>query len=150
MITVMIADDQKMVRTGFRMILDAQHDMKVIAEAADGVEAVELARRHRPDVCLLDIRMPRLDGLEAARMLSGPGVADPLRVVMVTTFDMDEYVYAALRAGASGFLLKDAGPALLLEAVRAAAGGEALVSPAITVRLLLHLAAPPTAPAAKA
>lgn len=148
MITVMIADDQKMVRTGFRMILDAQHDMKVIAEAADGVEAVELARRHRPDVCLLDIRMPRLDGLEAARMLSGPGVADPLRVVMVTTFDMDEYVYAALRAGASGFLLKDAGPALLLEAVRAAAGGEALVSPAITVRLLQHLAAPPTAPAA--
>ena len=148
MITVMIADDQKMVRTGFRMILDAQHDMKVIAEAADGVEAVELARRHRPDVCLLDIRMPRLDGLEAARMLSGPGVADPLRVVMVTTFDMDEYVYAALRAGASGFLLKDAGPALLLEAVRAAAGGEALVSPAITVRLLQRLAAPPTAPAA--
>ncbi|GAA4905682.1 LuxR family two component transcriptional regulator [Stackebrandtia albiflava] len=141
-IRVLIADDQQMVRTGFRMILDAQPDIEVVAEAADGVEAVELARRHRPDVCLLDIRMPRQDGLQAAMLLAGPGVAEPLRVVMVTTFDMDEYVYAALRAGASGFLLKDAGPALLIEAVRAAAEGEALVSPAITVRLLRRLAAP--------
>lgn len=147
-ITVLIADDQQMVRTGFSMIVAAQSDMEVVAEAADGVEAVESARRLRPDVCLLDIRMPRLDGLEAARLLSGPDVKDPLNVVMVTTFDLDEYVYAALRAGASGFLLKDAGPALLLEAIRAAADGEALVSPAITVRLLRHVAKQPVKPAA--
>ncbi|MFD0556149.1 LuxR family two component transcriptional regulator [Stackebrandtia endophytica] len=145
-IRVLIADDQQMVRTGFRMILDAQTDIEVVAEAADGVEAVELARKLRPDVCLLDIRMPKQDGLQAAMLLSGPAVADPLRVVIVTTFDMDEYVYSALRAGASGFLLKDAGPALLIEAVRAAAGGEALVSPSITVRLLRHLSKPPAAP----
>lgn len=145
-IRVLIADDQQMVRTGFRMILDAQTDIEVVAEAADGVEAVELARKLRPDVCLLDIRMPKQDGLQAAMLLSGPAVADPLRVVIVTTFDMDEYVYSALRAGASGFLLKDAGPALLIEAVRAAAGGEALVSPSITVRLLRHLSKPPATP----
>jgi len=145
-IRVLIADDQQMVRTGFRMILDAQADIEVVAEAADGVEAVELARKLRPDVCLLDIRMPKQDGLQSAMLLSGPAVADPLRVVIVTTFDMDEYVYSALRAGASGFLLKDAGPALLIEAVRAAAGGEALVSPSITVRLLRHLSKPPSAP----
>jgi DNA-binding NarL/FixJ family response regulator len=129
-----------MVRTGFRMIIEAQPDMTVVAEAADGVEAVEAARRLRPDVCLLDIRMPRLDGLEATRVLAGPGVADPLRVVIVTTFDLDEYVYGALRGGASGFLLKDSGPALLVEAVHAAARGDALVSPSITVRLLSHVA----------
>ena len=137
---VLIADDQQMVRTGFRMIIDAQPDMAVVAEAADGAEAVEAARRLRPDVCLLDIRMPRLDGLEATRLLAGPGVPDPLRVVIVTTFDLDEYVYAALRGGASGFLLKDSGPALLVEAVEAAARGDALVSPSITVRLLQHVA----------
>ncbi|WP_242884058.1 response regulator [Actinomadura litoris] len=145
-IRVLIADDQQMVRTGFRMIVDSQPDMEVVGEAADGAEAVALARRLRPDVCLFDIRMPRMDGLEATRLLAGPSVADPLHVVIVTTFDMDEYVYGALRGGAAGFLLKDSGPALLVEAVRAAANGEALVSPSITVRLLEHLATPPPAP----
>ncbi|MET8144418.1 response regulator transcription factor [Sphaerisporangium sp. NPDC005288] len=139
---VLVADDQELVRTGFQMILDAQPDIEVVAAVADGVAAVEQARRLRPDVCLLDIRMPRLDGLEVTRILAGPGVPDPLRVVIVTTFDLDEYVYGALRAGACGFLLKDSGPTLLIEAVRAAANGDALVSPSITVRLLSHLARP--------
>lgn len=138
-IRVLIADDQDMVRTGFRFFLDAQPDITVVAEAADGEEAVALARRVRPDVCLLDIRMPKLDGLEATRLLAGPEVADPMRVVVVTTFDLDEYVYGALRGGACGFLLKDSGPTLLAEAVRAAAAGDSLVSPSVTVRLLKHL-----------
>jgi len=141
-IRVLIADDQAMVRTGFGMIIGAQSDMAVVGEAADGVEAVELARRLRPDVVLLDIRMPRLDGLEALRLLAGPGVADPIRVVVVTTFDLDEYVHTALSNGACGFLLKDSGPALLVEAVRAAVSGDALISPSITVRLLEHLSPP--------
>ncbi|WP_262059581.1 response regulator transcription factor [Streptomyces sp. STR69] len=138
-IRVLIADDQEMVRTGFRFFLDAQPDITVVAEAVDGEEAVALARRERPDVCLLDIRMPKLDGLAATRLLAGPEVADPLRVVVVTTFDLDEYVYGALRGGACGFLLKDSGPTLLAEAVRAAAAGDSLVSPSVTVRLLRHL-----------
>ncbi|KAA9151908.1 response regulator transcription factor [Amycolatopsis acidicola] len=138
MIRVLIADDQSMVRTGFRMILDAQEDIEVVADVPDGVAAVTKARELRPDVCLLDIRMPGLDGLEVTRQLAGPDVADPLKVVVVTTFDLDEYVHTALRNGASGFLLKDAGPALLVEAVRAAERGDALVSPQITVRLLKH------------
>ncbi|MEH1165317.1 response regulator transcription factor [Micromonospora sp. CPCC 205539] len=142
MIRVLIADDQAMVRTGFAMIIGAQSDMTVVGEAPDGVAAVELARRLRPDVVLLDIRMPRLDGLEALRLLAGPGVADPIRVVVVTTFDLDEYVHTALRNGACGFLLKDSGPALLVEAARAAVSGDALISPSITVRLLEHLSAP--------
>ncbi|MEU8103227.1 response regulator transcription factor [Nonomuraea muscovyensis] len=141
-IRVLVADDQELVRTGFQMILDAQPDMEVVAAVADGAEAVAKARRLRPDVCLLDIRMPKLDGLEVTRVLAGPGVENPLRVVIVTTFDLDEYVYGALRAGATGFLLKDSGPTLLIEAVKAAAGGEALVSPSVTVRLLQHLAKP--------
>jgi len=145
-IRVLIADDQDMVRTGFRMIIDSQPDMRVVGEAADGAAAVALARRLRPEVCLFDVRMPRMDGLEATRALAGPDVPDPLRVVIVTTFDMDEYVYGALRGGAVGFLLKDSGPALLVEAVRAAANGEALVSPSVTVRLLEHLAVPPAEP----
>jgi DNA-binding NarL/FixJ family response regulator len=142
MIRVMIADDQAMVRTGFGMIIGAQPDMEVVGEAADGVEAVALARRLRPDVALFDIRMPRMDGLEALRLLAGPGVADPIKVVVVTTFDLDEYVHQALRNGAAGFLLKDSGPALLIEAVRAAVSGDALISPSITVRLLQHLSPP--------
>ncbi|GIH27964.1 DNA-binding response regulator [Acrocarpospora phusangensis] len=139
---VLIADDQELVRAGFTMILDAQPDIEVVAAVADGAAAVQEARRLRPDVCLLDIRMPKLDGLEVTRLLAGPGVPDPLRVVIVTTFDLDEYVYGALRAGACGFLLKDSGPALLVEAVRAAAAGDALVSPSVTVRLLAHLSRP--------
>ncbi|MEO3888278.1 response regulator transcription factor [Nonomuraea sp. B5E05] len=141
-IRVLIADDQQLVRTGFQMILDAQPDMEVVAAVADGAEAVAEARRLRPDVCLLDIRMPKLDGLEVTRLLAGPGVENPLRVVIVTTFDLDEYVYGALRSGATGFLLKDSGPTLLIEAVRAAAAGDALVSPSVTVRLLQHVAQP--------
>ncbi len=139
-IRVLVADDQAMVRTGFRLILDDADDIEVVGEAADGATAVSLARELRPDVCLMDIRMPVIDGLEATRRLAGPDVVDPLRVVVVTTFDLDEYVHTALRHGATGFLLKDAGPALLLEAVRAAARGDALVSPSITVRLLAHFA----------
>ena len=139
-IRVLLADDQEMVRVGFEMILSAPHDIPVVASCVDGVDAVEAARRLRPDVALVDIRMPRLDGLEVTRQLAGRGVIDPVKVVVVTTFDLDEYVEVALRSGASGFLLKDAGPALLVEAVRAAAAGESLISPSITVRLLRTLA----------
>jgi DNA-binding NarL/FixJ family response regulator len=138
-ISVLLADDQPMVRSGLRLILEDQPDIEVVAEASDGAEAVALARSLRPDVCLVDIRMPRLDGIEVTRTLAGRDVADPLRVIVVTTFDVDEYVYGALRGGAVGFILKDAGPALLVEAVRAAHAGDALVSPSVTVRLLRHL-----------
>src|SRR5690606_42072652 len=134
-IRVLIADDQEMVRMGFRMILDAQPDIEVVADVADGVEAVRKARELRPDVCLLDIRMPGLDGLEVTRQLAGPEVSDPLRGVVVTTFDLDAYVHTALQNGASGFLLKDAGAPLLIEAVRAAERGDALVAPQISVGL---------------
>jgi DNA-binding NarL/FixJ family response regulator len=136
MIRVLIADDQELVRTGLSMILDAQPDIEVVGQASDGHEAVALARSLRPDVCLFDIRMPGQDGLEATRVLAGPGVPDPMAVVIITTFDLDEYVFAALRAGAKGFLLKDAGAALLAQAVRAAAAGDALIAPNVTVRLL--------------
>jgi DNA-binding NarL/FixJ family response regulator len=139
-VSVLIADDQAMIRSGLRLILDDQPDITVVGEAADGAEAVAKARQLRPDVCLVDIRMPKLDGIEVTRALAGPGVHDPLRVVIVTTFDLDEYVYGALRAGAVGFILKDAGPALLAEAVRAASAGDALISPSITLRLLQRLA----------
>ncbi|HEV7624868.1 MAG TPA: response regulator transcription factor, partial [Streptomyces sp.] len=135
------ADDQEMVRSAFRMILDPQPDMEVVAEAADGIAAVEQAQRLRPDVCLLDIRMPGLDGLEATRLLAGPDVSDPLNVLIATTFDLDEYVYRALRNGACGFLLKDGSPALLVEAVRAAAAGDAMIAPSVTVRLLSRMSA---------
>lgn len=135
-IRVIVADDQEIVRTGLAMILDAQPDIEVIGSAADGRRAVELARRLRPDVCLFDIRMPGLDGIEATRTLAGPGVDDPLAVVVITTFDLDEYIYAALRAGARGFLLKNAGADLLSQAVHAAADGDALIAPSITARLL--------------
>jgi DNA-binding NarL/FixJ family response regulator len=148
-IRVLLADDQAMVRSGLRLILEDQPDITVVAEAADGAEAVARARQLRPDVCLIDIRMPRLDGIEVTRALAGPGVTDPLRVVIVTTFDLDEYVYGALRAGAVGFILKHAGPALLVEAVRAANTGDALISPSITLRLLKHLAPTKTPAVAK-
>lgn len=141
MTSVLLADDQAMVRGGFRLILDSQPDMTVVAEVADGTQAVAAARDLRPDVCLVDIRMPGLDGIEVTRALAGPEVPDPLRVVIVTTYDTDEYVYGALRAGAVGFLLKDAGPALLIEAVRAASIGDALISPSVTVRLLQQFTA---------
>ena len=143
MIRVLLADDQEMVRTGFRLILSAEPGLEVVGEAGNGVEAVARARELRPDVVLMDIRMPQLDGLEATRALAAD--PEPPRIVVVTTFDLDEYVYGALRAGACGFLLKDAGPRLLVEAVRAAAAGDALISPSVTVRLLEHLAARPNA-----
>jgi DNA-binding NarL/FixJ family response regulator len=143
MIRVLLADDQEMVRTGFRLILSAEPGLEVVGEAGNGVDAVARARELRPDVVLMDIRMPQLDGLEATRALAAD--PEPPRIVVVTTFDLDEYVYGALRAGACGFLLKDAGPRLLVEAVRAAAAGDALVSPSVTVRLLEHIAARPVA-----
>jgi DNA-binding NarL/FixJ family response regulator len=135
-IRVVVADDQEIVRTGLRMILDAQPDIDVVGEAADGRTAVALARKLRPDVCLFDIRMPDLDGIEATRQLAGPDVDDPLAIVVITTFDLDEYVHGALKAGARGFLLKDAGPALLIQAIHAAAAGDALIAPNVTARLL--------------
>lgn len=141
-IRVLVADDQEIVRTGLCTILDAQPGIDVVAAVADGAQAVREARRLRPDVCLLDIRMPVMDGVAATRSLAGPGVADPIAVVVITTFDLDEHVHAALGAGARGFLLKDAGPALLAQAVRAAADGEALIDPTVTVRLLQHFARP--------
>jgi DNA-binding NarL/FixJ family response regulator len=143
-VKVLIADDQDIVRAGLRMILDAQPDIEVIGEARNGREAVELAQRLRPDVCLLDIRMPDLDGIEATRRLAGPDVADPFAVVVITTFDLDEYVYGALKAGARGFLLKDSGPELLAQAMHAAAAGDALIAPSITARLLVTFADIPT------
>ncbi|ONI92194.1 DNA-binding response regulator [Saccharothrix sp. ALI-22-I] len=135
MISVLIADDQEMVRAGFRIILEKQPDITVVADVGDGVQAVTRARELRPDVCLVDVRMPGLDGLEVTRQLAGQ-----TKVVVVTTFDLDEYVHTALQNGASGFLTKDAGPALLVEAVRAAAQGNALISPQVTVRMLAHFA----------
>ncbi|WP_369245899.1 response regulator [Streptomyces sp. R41] len=137
-ITVVIADDQEMVRTGFRMILESQSDIEVVDDVVDGEAALASVATHDPDVLLLDIRMPGLDGLEVTRRLVATGAERP-RIVICTTFDLDEYVFAALHGGASGFLLKDAGPAMLVEAVRAAAVGDSLVSPAITVRLLREL-----------
>lgn len=135
-IRVLIADDQELVRTGLRMILETNDDIEVVAEAPDGIQAVALAQSLRPDVCLVDIRMPGRDGIEVTRELAGSGVADPMAVVVITTFDLDEYVFAALRAGAKGFLLKDAGSDLLAQAIRAAAAGDALIAPNVTVRLL--------------
>jgi DNA-binding NarL/FixJ family response regulator len=139
-IRVVLADDQEMVRTGFRMILEATDEITVVGEAADGRTAVDLCRRLRPDVALLDIRMPVVDGLEATRLLAGPEVVDPVRVVVVTTFDLDDYVHTALLHGATGFLLKDAGPALLVQAIHAAADGDALIAPSVTARLLAGFA----------
>lgn len=145
-IRVIVADDQEIVRTGLQLILDAQPGIEVVGVAADGEKAVELALELRPDVCLFDIRMPRLDGIEATRRLAASNIV----VVVITTFDHDDYVYAALKAGARGFLLKDAGPELLAQAIRAAANGDALIAPNITARLLSSFAAAkPDAPRAK-
>ncbi len=143
MIRVLVVDDQGLVRAGFRMILEAQPDVEVVGEAVDGLEAVEAARRLRPGVVLMDIRMPRLDGLEATRRLAGPGASNPVKVLILTTFDLDEYVYEALRAGASGFLLKDVRREDLVAAVRVVAAGEALLAPSITKRLIGEFARRP-------
>jgi DNA-binding NarL/FixJ family response regulator len=143
MIRVLVVDDQALVRGGFRMILDAQKDIEVVGEAADGRQALTRARELRPDIVLMDIRMPELDGLEAARrLLRAP---DPPRVLMLTTFDLDEYVYESMKAGASGFLLKDAQPEQLAHAVRVVAAGEALLSPTITRRLIEEFVRQPRA-----
>jgi DNA-binding NarL/FixJ family response regulator len=144
-ITVLIADDQQMVRRGFRVILEAEPDISVVAEAGDGREAVELVRRHTPAVALLDIRMPVLDGLRAARQVIE--VSPGTRVLILTTFDADEYVYEALRAGASGFLLKDAPADQLIAAVRSLAVGDALIDPVITRRLISRFALAARGPA---
>jgi DNA-binding NarL/FixJ family response regulator len=132
---VLIADDQELVRDGFRLILEAS-GIEVVGEARDGREAVYLARRRAPDAVLMDVRMPGVDGLQATRELAGPEVVDPIAVLILTTFDLDEYVLEALRAGASGFLLKDAGREQLVEAVRAVARGDALIAPSVTRRLI--------------
>jgi DNA-binding NarL/FixJ family response regulator len=134
MIRVLLADDQALVRGGFRVILESQPDIEVVGEAADGAEAIELARLHKPDVVLMDVRMPQLDGIEATRRLLAGDTRT--RILMLTTFDLDEYVYEAMRAGASGFLLKNSPPAQLAEAVRVVAAGDALLSPEITRRLI--------------
>ena len=147
---VVVADDQHLVRTGFRMILDTEDGIEVVGEASDGVEAVDVCRRLAPDVVLMDVRMTRMDGIEATRRLAGPDVAHPLRVLILTTFDLDDYVYAALRNGASGFLLKDTPPEDLVRGLRLVAAGEALLAPSVTRRLideLAHVQPPPAPPA---
>jgi DNA-binding NarL/FixJ family response regulator len=138
-IRVLIADDQDLVRAGFAMIIDSRDDLEVVGEAGDGLAAVALARSLRPDVILMDVRMPRMDGIEATRQLAAAG--HPARVIVLTTFDLDEPVFAALRAGASGFLLKDIRPEELAAAVRVVARGEALLAPTVTRRLLDRFAA---------
>jgi DNA-binding NarL/FixJ family response regulator len=148
-ITVLVVDDQPVVRSGFRTILDAYDDIEVVAEAADGEDGVRQAQLHRPDVVMMDIRMPRLDGIAATRQLAGPDVAHPARVLILTTFDLDDYVYDALRAGASGFLLKDVSRDELAHAIRVVHAGDALIAPGITRRLIGEFARRPsmTAPA---
>jgi DNA-binding NarL/FixJ family response regulator len=133
-IRVLLCDDQALVRSGFRMILEARPDLQVVGEAEDGAQAVRLARQTQPDVILMDVRMPHLDGVEATRQIVAAG--SPARILVLTTYDLDDYVYAAIRAGASGFLLKDVQPAQLAEAIRVIAAGEALLAPSVTRRLL--------------
>ncbi|MFF7637664.1 response regulator [Kitasatospora sp. NPDC008050] len=146
MIRVLLADDQVLVRAGFRALLDAQADIEVVGEAADGAAAVAMAADLRPDVVLMDIRMPGLDGLEATRQISARPELAEVRVVVLTTFELDEYVFEALRGGAAGFLVKDTEPADLLRAVRVVAGGDALLSPGVTRRLIGEFAARSKAP----
>ncbi|MFF7133091.1 DNA-binding NarL/FixJ family response regulator [Streptomyces sp. SAI-126] len=139
-IRVLVCDDQELVRTGYVTIFSAQDDMEVVGEAANGHAAVESARRLHPDVVVMDIRMPLLDGIQATRQLAGPGAGEPPKVLVVTTFNVDAHVYDALRAGASGFLLKDAPPAELVNGIRTVARGEALLAPAVTRHLIGHYA----------
>jgi DNA-binding NarL/FixJ family response regulator len=140
-IRILVCDDQPLVRTGYATTFAAQPGFEVAGEASNGRAAVDGARRLRPDVVVMDVRMPVLDGIEATRLLAGPGVPDPVKVLVVTTFNIDEYVYAALRAGASGFLLKDCLPAQLIEGVRTVAAGDSLLDPAVTRRLIGRFAA---------
>jgi DNA-binding NarL/FixJ family response regulator len=142
-IRVVVADDQALVRAGFRLLVDSASDLEVVGEAVDGAQAVELARRERPEVVLMDIRMPQLDGLEATRQITTDELLAGVRVLILTTFDLDEYVYQALRVGASGFLLKDTPPADLLAAIRVVAAGDALLAPGITRRLIAEFARRP-------
>lgn len=148
MIRVLLADDQSLVRAGFKALIDAQPDIAVVGEAADGEEAVRMVRELRPEVVLMDIRMPVLDGLAATRRITGEPGLDTVKVVMLTTFELDEYVFEALRSGASGFLVKDTEPDELLRAVRAVVGGDALLSPGVTRRLIAEFAARSKEPAA--
>ncbi|HWT94245.1 MAG TPA: response regulator transcription factor [Solirubrobacteraceae bacterium] len=140
MIRVLIADDQALVRSGLRTILEDEPDLEIVGEAVDGLDAVQLARRRNADLVLMDIHMPRMDGIEATRRLAGPGVEDPVDVLALTTFDLDEYVFGALRAGASGFLLKDAPPEELVRAIRVVAAGQGLIAPQVTRRLISRFA----------
>jgi DNA-binding NarL/FixJ family response regulator len=144
-VKVLLADDQALVRAGFKMLLDVEDDITVVGEAADGAEAVTLARATRPEVVLMDIRMPVLDGLEATRQIAATRGLEGVRVLVLTTYDTDAYVFEALQAGASGFLLKDSGPAELLHAIRVVAAGEALLAPRITRRLIAQFTAARTA-----
>ena len=146
MIRVVLADDQALVRAGFRALLDAQDDIEVVGEAADGDGALAITRRERPDVVLMDIRMPGTDGLAATRAIGADPARDGVRVVVLTTFELDEYVFDALRSGASGFLVKDTEPVELLRAVRAVAAGDALLSPSVTRRLIQSFVATPSEP----
>jgi DNA-binding NarL/FixJ family response regulator len=146
MIRVVLADDQLLVRAGFQALLDAQDDIEVVGEAGDGDEALAVTRRTQPDVVLMDIRMPGVDGLEATRSIGADPALDAVRVVILTTFELDEYVFEALRNGASGFLVKDTEPVELLRAVRAVAAGDALLSPSVTRRLIEAFAAVPAEP----